>query len=214
MAERVERIAALAARSRPLVGADPDLAAQAARLAKADLGTGMVGEFPELQGVMGGYYARARGPGAARSPTPIRDHYKPRGPERRRADRAGDAWPWPWPTSSTPWSASSPSTRSRPGSQGPLRPAPGGAGRDPHLLLATRRFGAQHGGRCAAATRSPSTVARSVDRAVQLGVDLLAFFADRLKVLLRDQGKRHDLVDAVFALGDDDLVRIVAGSRR
>ena len=59
--ERVERIEALAREIAPLVGADPDLAARAARLAKADLGTGMVGEFPELQGIMGGYYARAEG---------------------------------------------------------------------------------------------------------------------------------------------------------
>ncbi|MDP3400611.1 MAG: glycine--tRNA ligase subunit beta, partial [Brevundimonas sp.] len=58
LAERVERIAALAREIAPLVGADPDQAEQAARLAKADLASGMVGEFPELQGVMGGYYAR------------------------------------------------------------------------------------------------------------------------------------------------------------
>ncbi len=54
----MERIVALAREIAPLVGADPELAAVAARLAKADLATGMVGEFPELQGIMGGYYAR------------------------------------------------------------------------------------------------------------------------------------------------------------
>ena len=78
MAERVERIAALAHEIAPLVGADPDQAEQAARLAKADLASGMVGEFPELQGIMGGYYARAdHGDAIADA---IRDHYRPQGP--------------------------------------------------------------------------------------------------------------------------------------
>ncbi|HEY4030186.1 MAG TPA: glycine--tRNA ligase subunit beta, partial [Caulobacteraceae bacterium] len=79
MYERVERIAALARHIAPLVGADPDLAAKAARLAKADLASGMVGEFPELQGLMGGYYARVEGRGDVVSDA-IRDHYKPVGP--------------------------------------------------------------------------------------------------------------------------------------
>uniref|UniRef100_UPI003519C2DA glycine--tRNA ligase subunit beta n=1 Tax=Brevundimonas sp. TaxID=1871086 RepID=UPI003519C2DA len=78
LAERVERIAALAREIAPLVGADADQAEQAARLAKADLASGMVGEFPELQGVMGGYYARAdHGDAIADA---VRDHYKPQGP--------------------------------------------------------------------------------------------------------------------------------------
>jgi glycyl-tRNA synthetase beta chain len=79
MAQRVERIVALAREIAPLVGADPDKAAEAARLAKADLASQMVGEFPELQGLMGGYYARAAGldPEIADA---IRDHYKPQGP--------------------------------------------------------------------------------------------------------------------------------------
>ncbi|WP_428150159.1 glycine--tRNA ligase subunit beta [Brevundimonas sp.] len=79
MAERVERIAALAREIAPLVGANPDEAERAARLAKADLASGMVGEFPELQGVMGGYYARAFGEPDAIADA-IRDHYKPQGP--------------------------------------------------------------------------------------------------------------------------------------
>ena len=79
MYERVERIEALAREIAPLVGADPDVAAKAARLAKADLGTGMVGEFPELQGVMGGYYARAEGLSDDIADA-IRDHYRPQGP--------------------------------------------------------------------------------------------------------------------------------------
>ncbi len=77
--ERVERIARLARELAPVVGADPDDAERAARLAKADLPTGMVGEFPELQGVMGRYYALAQNekPEIADA---IRDHYKPQGP--------------------------------------------------------------------------------------------------------------------------------------
>ncbi|MDZ4112329.1 MAG: glycine--tRNA ligase subunit beta, partial [Brevundimonas sp.] len=78
-AERVERIAALAREIAPLVGADPDQAEAAARIAKADLASGMVGEFPELQGVMGGYYARAFGHPDAVADA-VRDHYKPQGP--------------------------------------------------------------------------------------------------------------------------------------
>jgi glycyl-tRNA synthetase beta chain len=79
---RVERIARLARELAPLVGADPDKAAQAARLAKADLVTEMVGEFPELQGLMGRYYAQAEGLDAAVAAA-IEEHYKPQGPSDR-----------------------------------------------------------------------------------------------------------------------------------
>jgi len=79
LAERVDRITALAREIAPLVGADADQAEQAARLSKADLASGMVSEFPELQGVMGGYYARLAGyPDAVADA--VRDHYKPQGP--------------------------------------------------------------------------------------------------------------------------------------
>ncbi|HEY1071317.1 glycine--tRNA ligase subunit beta, partial [Brevundimonas sp.] len=79
LAERVDRIAALAREIAPLVGADAAQAEQAARLSKADLASGMVSEFPELQGVMGGYYARLAGyPDAVADA--VRDHYKPQGP--------------------------------------------------------------------------------------------------------------------------------------
>jgi glycyl-tRNA synthetase beta chain len=78
-AQRVARIARLAAHLAPMVGADPALAERAARLAKADLASGMVGEFPELQGVMGGYYARLQGEDA-RVADAIAQHYRPLGP--------------------------------------------------------------------------------------------------------------------------------------
>jgi glycyl-tRNA synthetase beta chain len=79
LAERVERIEALARQVAPTIGAAPAVAATAARLAKADLATAMVGEFPELQGIMGGYYALAEGLDAEIAAA-IRDHYKPQGP--------------------------------------------------------------------------------------------------------------------------------------
>src|SRR5262249_32806793 len=80
--ERIQRIEALARELAPTVGADPDKAARAARLAKADLVTEMVGEFPELQGLMGKYYAQAQGEheSVARA---IEEHYKPLGPSDR-----------------------------------------------------------------------------------------------------------------------------------
>ena len=86
--ERVKRIMRLAREIAPFVPADADLAERAAHLAKADLVTEMVGEFPELQGLMGRYYAQAEGldPSIA---TAIEDHYKPLGPVRPRADRSG-----------------------------------------------------------------------------------------------------------------------------
>jgi glycyl-tRNA synthetase beta chain len=197
MYQRVERIEALARRIAPLVGADPDLAAQAARLAKADLGTGMVGEFPELQGLMGGYYARAEGLDAQVADA-IRDHYRPQGP--------GDAVPTA-PVSVAVALADKLDTLSgffgadeKPtGSRDPFALRRAALGVIRIALEDNVRFGLAEAIGLAAAGRAGGG-----------GADLLAFFADRLKVLLREQGKRHDLVDAVFALGDDDLVRIVA----
>ena len=186
MAERVERIVALAGEIAPLVGADVAKTKEAARLAKADLTSEMVGEFPELQGVMGGYYARAAGMDGEIADA-IRDHYRPQGP--------GDAVPTA-PVSVAVALADKLDTlvgffaidEKPTGSKDPfaLRRAALGVIRiitENGLRLPLSKFGKD---------------------------DLLAFFADRLKVALKDQGKRHDLVDAVFALGDDDLVRIVA----
>ncbi|MDR3513432.1 MAG: glycine--tRNA ligase subunit beta [Caulobacteraceae bacterium] len=186
MYERVERIEALAREIAPLVGADVDLAARAARLAKADLGTGMVSEFPELQGVMGGYYARGEGLGDVVADA-IRDHYKPQGPS--------DAVPTA-PVSVAVALADKLDTLVGFFS---IDEKPTGS-RDPYAL----RRAALGVIRIILATRT------RIGLLTLGGADLLAFFADRLKVMLRDEGKRHDLVDAVFALGDDDLVRIVA----
>ena len=344
LAERVERIAALAAEIAPLVGADPKLAETAARLCKADLASGMVGEFPELQGIMGGYYVRAHAgdalplsaepdgsedplatveqmvggaqapsvgfadssPGggasdatlAAADPPPlgesdhaqrgggdplsgltpaeievvadaVRDHYKPLGP----SDSVPTA-----PVTVAVALADKIDTLvgffaidERPtGSKDPyaLRRAALGVIR---LILDNRLRVSLNGETIRPLTRwlaassmmdpiviySGEPLARSFfsnidnneiefahDRldhwqdhelhleaphvtemwrmfdlqhvevdiqrwADRLASALRAFFADRLKVLLREEGKRHDLVDAVFALGDYDLVRIV-----
>lgn len=213
MAERVDRIAALAREIAPLVGADADQAEQAARLAKADLASGMVGEFPELQGVMGGYYARAEHGDAIADA--IRDHYKPQGP--------GDTVPTA-PLTVAVALADKLDTlvgffaidEKPTGSKDPfaLRRAALGVIRlvlENEVRLPLRSAfedAADHGSTYGPIDAGPNDKPGDRTRHA-FGDTLLAFFADRLKVLLRDQGQRHDLVDAVFALGDDDLVRIV-----
>ena len=196
MAERVERIEALALELAALVEADPKTAARAARLAKADLASAMVGEFPELQGVMGGYYARAAGLPEEIADA-IRDHYRPQGPN--------DEVPTAPPSIAV---ALADKLDTLAGFFG-IDEKPTGS-RDPYALRRAAlgvirivlrnqlRFGLR------------DVVRRAGAASGQIGSELLAFFADRLKVLLREEGRRHDLVDAVFALGDDDLVRIVA----
>ena len=189
MYERVERIAALARHIAPMVGADMDLAEHAARLAKADLGTGMVSEFPELQGLMGGYYARGEGLGDAIADA-VRDHYKPVGPS--------DSVPIA-PVSVAVALADKIDTLIGFFS---IDEKPTGS-KDPYAL----RRAALGVIRILLEGRSRVPLHRVVP--ANVSADLGAFFADRLKVTLREQGKRHDLVDAVFALGDDDLVRVV-----
>ena len=186
MAQRVERIVALAGEIAPLVGADVTKTKEAARLAKADLASQMVGEFPELQGVMGGYYARQFGIDGEVADA-VRDHYKPQGPS--------DAVP------TAPVSIAVALADKLDTLVGffAIDEKPTGS-KDPYALrraaLGVIRIILENGLRISLAKFGKD--------------DLIAFFADRLKVALRDQGKRHDLVDAVFALGDDDLARIVA----
>jgi len=161
-----------------------DMAEQAARLAKADLVTEMVGEFPELQGLMGGYYARAEGlPDAVADA--IRDHYKPVG--------QGDDVPTAPVTVAVSLADKLDTLRSF----FSIDEKPTGS-KDPFALR-----------------RAALGVIRIVqDNDLRFGVaqgDLLDFFADRLKVQQREAGVRHDLIDAVFALGgEDDLVRLLA----
>ncbi len=224
MAERVERVAALAREIAPLVGADPDQAEKAARLAKGDLASGMVGEFPELQGIMGGYYARAEHGDAIADA--IRDHYKPQGPNDTvptapltvavaLADKL-DTLVGFFAIDEKPTGSKDPFA---------LRRAALGVIR---LVLENEIRMSLPGKAERTFWSLPFESVAPANLPMAAGIDfhsegdqfrrdfyapverqLTAFFADRLKVLLRDQGKRHDLVDAVFALGDDDLVRIV-----
>ena len=247
MYERVERIVALAREIAPLVGADPELAAQAARLAKADLGTGMVGEFPELQGLMGGYYARAEGlPDAVADA--IRDHYKPQGPGDSvptasvsvavaLADKL-DTLTGFFAIDEKPTGSKDPFALRR-AMLGVIRIVlenkirlsllhgahrPGMVSRVAHSIATARSNATIQPARGALPGLVSELGTEVVQKALvqqiepdRIAIEVLgnvdaldAFFADRLKVLLREQGRRHDLVDAVFALGDDDLVRIVA----
>ncbi|HMB47799.1 MAG TPA: glycine--tRNA ligase subunit beta, partial [Afifellaceae bacterium] len=192
-AERVERITELAKRLAPFTGADPAAAERAARLAKADLPTGMVGEFPELQGVMGRYYALAQceKPEVADA---VRDHYRPQGQSDtvpQAAVSIAVALADKLDILAGFWSIDEKPTGSK----------------DPYALrraaLGVIRIVLQNGLRIQL---------QSVWNQLPEGEnrDLMAFFADRLKVYLRDEGARHDLIDAVFALpGQDDLVLIV-----
>jgi len=195
-----------------------DMAEQAARLCKADLVTGMVGEFPELQGVMGGYYARAQGlPDAVADA--IRDHYKPVG--------QGDDVPTA-PVTVAVSLADKLDTLvgfffadERPtGSRDPyaLRRAALGVielltkndlrlGLWETITRALARFTDAH------CSPEMSDAASDAHRLSMRSVfeTLPAFFADRLKVQQKEAGVRHDLIDAVFALGgEDDLVRLLA----
>ena len=204
LGDKVERVAALARELAPNVGADPDLAERAARLAKADLVSEMVGEFPELQGVMGRYYAlEAREPEAVADA--IRDHYKPQGPSEpvptdpvsiavALADKL-DTLVGFWAIDEKPTGSKDPFA---------LRRAALGVVR---IILENEvRFGLER-----IFTQAEFGV-MTLEAGLQgPGLDsqnLLSFFADRLKQYLKDQGQRHDLIDAVFALGEDDLVLI------
>jgi glycyl-tRNA synthetase beta chain len=196
MFERAERIERLAGAIALMLGADGELASQAGRLAKADLVSGMVGEFPELLGIMGAYYATAEG----LSPTvaaAIGDHYRPQGPN--------DATP------TAPVSVAVALADKLDLLVGffAIGEKPTGS-RDPFALrraaLGVIRIISESGVRLPLAALAELADWRGAGQTPAV----LAFFADRLKVMLRDQGSRHDLVDAVFALGDDDLVRIAA----
>ncbi len=170
--------------SRKREGDLADLAEQAARLCKADLVTEMVGEFPELQGLMGGYYAEKEGldPQVCAA---IRDHYKPVG--------QGDEVPTAPVTVAVSLADKLDTLRSffaideKPtGSKDPFALRRAALGVINTIQVNNLRFGVATG-------------------------ELLDFFADRLKVQQREAGVRHDLIDAVFALGgEDDLVRLLA----
>jgi glycyl-tRNA synthetase beta chain len=192
-AERIVRIERLAVELAPVVRADVDKVRRAARLSKADLLTDVVGEFPELQGLMGRYYAEAQDEDEAVAHA-CEDHYKPKGPDDlvpadpvsiavALADKLDILVSF--------WSIDEKPTGSK----------------DPYALrraaLGVIRILLDNG------IRLPLLPAFGRTLAQGASTDLLAFFADRLKVQLREQGARHDLVDAVFSLaGQDDLLLI------
>lgn len=273
-AQRVQRIAALARELAPIVGADPELAERAAKLAKADLPTEMVGEFPELQGLMGRKYAELQGENPSVCAA-IEEHYKPLGPSDRvptdpvsvavaLADKL-DTLVGFWAIDEKPTGSKDPYALRRAAlgvirllveneRAAPLRELLDTTyllklwhdqlnGRmamlplmDGHLASASSRFLKMQE---SPVSWSSLRVNRfesieSVECEKSLGAnrystgpnvrrlselpplasicdDLLSFFHDRLKVMLRDQGARHDLVDAVLGEGmhaSDDLLLI------
>ena len=187
-----------------------DLAEQAARLCKADLVTEMVGEFPELQGVMGGYYARAEGldPQIADA---IRDHYKPVPSKVEGPVGQGDEVP----TAPVTVAVSLADKLDTLIEFFAFDMAPTGS-KDPFALrravLGIIATIVENKLRLplSAAFRHSRMVMGSIERTTARQ-SLNDFFADRLKVQQREAGVRHDLIDAVFALGgEDDLVRLLA----
>ena len=283
-ADRIERIAALAREIAPLVGADPDDAEYAAKIAKLDLRSAMVGEFPELQGVMGRYYAQAalqenpapdliepapgltrgglpqtpRGPGS--SPGRVsaiadaaRDHWRPKGESDSvpvepvsvavaLADKI-DTLTGFWAIDEKPTGSKDPFALRR-AALGVIRLVLGNGvrvelhsqllrriARMTGMLLAwdAHRQGALVVDALAAAgleamatdiydevieVRRPNSE-KAEDHAmmvkgVESAQDLLSFLHDRLKVYLKDQGIRHDIIDACLAMpGNDDLTLLV-----
>ncbi|WP_315718822.1 MULTISPECIES: glycine--tRNA ligase subunit beta [unclassified Bradyrhizobium] len=203
-AARIARIEKLAAGIAPLVGADAAKTARAAKLAKADLLTEVVGEFPEVQGLMGKYYALAQGEDASVAAA-CEEHYKPQGPgDRVPTDKVAVAVALADKIDTLVgfWAIDEKPTGSK----------------DPYALrraaLGVIRLIAENALRLSllkvAASALMGLQAKSAQEPDKLTADLLSFFADRLKVQLREQGARHDLVDAVFALGgQDDLLMVV-----
>ncbi|MBT7906904.1 MAG: glycine--tRNA ligase subunit beta [Marinovum sp.] len=196
--QRVDRMAGLAQSLAPYVGADTDLAAQAAQVVKADLASEMVYEFPELQGLMGRYYASAAGlPDEVAQA--VQAHYSPLGPSDTvpsesvsvsvaLADKI-DMLAGFWSIDEKPTGSKDPFA---------LRRAALGVIR---LLLENK-------------ITMPLTEAFALSGSKIDTSDLLGFFHDRLKVFLRDQGLRHDVIDACVSLeGNDDLLLVVNRSK-
>jgi len=221
-ADRVTRLEILAEKIVPHVpGADLAHAILAAHLCKADLVTGMVGEFPELQGVMGRYYALGEKLPAAVAEA-IGDHYAPAGPNDRcpsapisivvaLADKL-DALVSFWSIGEKPTGSRDPYALRR-AALGIIRLIVENGLRIGLADMLDDSF--ERSGRdlvkVAGGAHGIALVAFGGKQRNQLTPELLGFFADRLKVQMREKGVRHDVVDAVFALGgEDDLVRLLA----
>jgi glycyl-tRNA synthetase beta chain len=246
--ERIERIERLAGEIAPLVGADVEKTKRAARLAKADLLTEVVGEFPELQGLMGKYYALAQGEDASVAAA-SEEHYKPQGPNDRvptdpvsvavaLADKI-DTLVGFWAIDEKPTGSKDPYALRR-AALGVIRivldnnlriklsgllVSPVMRVLDKHVLVTNPEQHSTMRSQLWQAPASHEAVLAILSKLLDFGVnpkwlveeklskpivELLSFFADRLKIQLREQGARHDLVDAVFALeGQDDLLMVV-----
>ncbi len=224
--ERVKRIEALAGEIAKTIKADVEKSKLAARLAKADLVTGMVGEFPELQGLMGHYYALDQGQDKEVAEA-VRDHYKPQGPsDSIPVSKIGQAVALAdkldtlvgfWAIDEKPTGSKDPYALRR-SALGIIRAIAESGLRLPLISLSVAAderltFGTTQdkaSGNWFGGGRAIGLIEWNVRKInVQL-VDLLSFFADRLKVYLKEQGARHDLIDAVFSLGgQDDLLMIV-----
>ncbi|MGA1612612.1 MAG: glycine--tRNA ligase subunit beta [Lutimaribacter sp.] len=202
-AARIARIAALARQLAPAVGADAQLAEQAAQVAKADLSSEMVYEFPELQGLMGRYYATAAGLDAQVAAA-CQEHYSPLGPSDAvphapvsvavaLADKLDTLCGF-WAIDEKPTGSKDPYALRR-AALGVIRLVLENTPRLPLLEVLTAHLARQ----------------LQLGDGPALAADLLSFFHDRLKVFLRDQGLRHDVIDAVLAkAGNDDLLLVVA----
>ncbi|NUB45148.1 glycine--tRNA ligase subunit beta [Fertoebacter nigrum] len=244
-ADRITRIAALAREIAPLVGADPDLAEQAAKVAKADLQSAMVGEFPELQGTMGGYYARALG-----LPEPVaaacKAHYSPLGPSDdvpsdpvsvavALADKI-DTLTGFWAIDEKPTGSKDPFALRRAAlgvvrlvldnglrfsvdrlfDVQVLRHQIGHTPAEPELLsrilsaaVADGMFGTTTRA-LIAETAALGWLPLLRDHDPGVSDDLRGFLHDRLKVYLKDQSIRHDIIDACLAMPDNcDLTLLV-----
>ena len=207
LADKVERVARLArwlVESGAVPGADPDLATRAARLAKADLVSATVGEFPEVQGIAGRYLALAAGEDP-RVADAIRDHYKPVGP----SDTV--------PTEPVGVAAALADKLDTLLAFFEIGELPTGS-RDPFALrraaLGAIAILTASGIRLPLTQFSSAWIADASKERGDWQGQLLDFLADRLKVQQREAGVRHDLIDAVFALGnEDDLVRLLARVR-
>ena len=251
-AERIDRIAALAREIAPVVGANADLAEQAARVAKADLSSEMVYEFPELQGLMGRYYAEAAGlPQEVANACEL--HYSPLGPSDdvptepvsvavALADKL-DTLTGFWAIDEKPTGSKDPFALRR-AALGVIRlvlendvranldrffdvqllraeQAANEALRDENVSELLREI-AEHGVFGAAFNTVKDAIGEQANAAFldlekklpDTSENLLSFFHDRLKVFLRDQGIRHDVIDACIAMdGNDDLTLLVKRAR-
>ncbi|MGF7156868.1 glycine--tRNA ligase subunit beta [Bartonella heixiaziensis] len=216
---RVERIAALAQKIAPLVQAEPLLAKRAAMLAKADLQTEVVGEFPELQGIMGRKYALLQGedPRVAEA---IEDHYKPQGPKDRipqeplaiavaLADKI-DMLVGFWLINEKPTGSKDPYALRR-AALGIIRIV---LSRDWEINLmslfnlAMNFFLQQKNKYETSQIESEQSQNRLLDKKEYILSDLLSFFHERLKIYLKEEGARYDAIEAVLNKDADDLLLI------